>query len=153
MMITMSCGMDFSNFPYDSHVCPLLLYDIVDNGDGSKLMMDDFWYFPQNETYGQQPGIRQHGVPFNVTLHWRPDMDLPQVYTLSKSNATYSIYLAGVDIKLSRISTQTFSSYFFPTMCYVVTSWISFAIPKQMVSDNEILMQCTPIDKSLLTRA
>ena len=134
MMITMSCGMDFSNFPYDSHVCPLLLYDIVDNGDGSKIMLDDFWYLPQNETHGQKPGIRQHGVPFNVTLHWRPHIS--QNYTLSKSGAEYRIYLAGVDIRLSRISTQTFSSYFFPTMCYVVTSWISFAIPKQMVSSK-----------------
>ena len=45
----------------------------------------------------------------------------------------HALFLAGTDIKLSRISSQILSSYFLPTMGYVIISWISFTIPKQIV--------------------
>ena len=45
----------------------------------------------------------------------------------------HALFLAGTDIKLRRISSQILSSYFLPTMGYVIISWISFTIPKQIV--------------------
>ena len=62
MLIQLSCPeMDFSNFPYDSHICPLLFYDEIVNGNGSKLNVEYLWYLHQNESR------QKHGIPFLVS--------------------------------------------------------------------------------------
>ena len=54
-------------------------------------------------------------------------------FIVNVDGTNQALFLAGTDIKLSRISSQILSSYFLPIMGYVIISWISFTIPKQIV--------------------
>ena len=67
-------------------------------------------------------GEKINGIPFTVSLSKHP------------SEFLYGTNVAGVDINLERKSTHVHWTYFFPMIVYVMLSWISFAIPNQIVS-------------------
>ena len=67
----------------------------------------------------------KHGIPFQVFVS-KHELILWE-----------DIFVSGVDITINRKSTQILSSYFVPTMAYVMVSWISFTISKNnMSTDN-----------------
>ena len=113
LLITMTCSqMDFTDFPFDTHVCPLLVYDQRMYGLGSEINVENVFYH----------GEKIKSIPFTVSLNKHP------------SEFLYETHVAGVDINLERKSMHINWTYFFPMIFYVMLSWISFAIPKQIVS-------------------
>ena len=113
LLITMTCSqMDFTDFPFDSHVCPLLVYDQRMYGTGSEINVGNVFYY----------GEKIKSIPFTVSLNKHP------------SELLHETHVAGVDINLERKSMHINWTYFFPMIFYVMLSWISFAIPKQIVS-------------------
>ena len=104
--------MDFTDFPFDTHTCPLLVYDQRMYGIGSEINVENVFYF----------GEKINVIPFKVSLIKHP------------SEILYGTQVAGVDINLERKSMHINWTYFFPMIFYVMLSWISFAIPKQIVS-------------------
>ena len=115
LLITMTCNqMDFTYFPFDTHTCPLLIYDQRMYGTGSEINVINVLHF----------GEKINGIPFTVSLSKHP------------SEFLYGTNMAGVDINLERKSTHVHWTYFFPMIVYVMLSWISFAIPNQIVSST-----------------
>ena len=121
MLVTISChGMDYSNYPYDSHRCPLLLYDELQNGNGSHINITNLWFLYQNHPEDQ-------GIPFYVSIKKHP------MAPFQKEGSKSIVYLAGANIYLKRRTSHIISSYFLPLEVYVILSWISFTIPKEIV--------------------
>ena len=120
MLVTLSCAMDFKNYPYDYNECPLLIYEEVTNGKGAKILFDNIDYMP----YHSQDENLNPGIPFLVKVEKFPLRYMKNM----------SVYYSGANIMFHRHCDQVFYSYFFPTMAYVFISWISFSINKEVVS-------------------
>ena len=122
----MSCEMDFTNYPYDSNTCPLELYELGKSNfeskqvESSKILINQFTYVKEEGVYDSS----KHGIPFQVFVS-KHELILWE-----------DIFVSGVDITINRKSTQILSSYFVPTMAYVMVSWISFTISKNNVSNT-----------------
>ena len=121
LLVVMSCEMDFTNYPYDSNICPFNVYE-EGNGPGqsSTILIENYFYVKQDEPYN----VKKHGIPFQISVS-KAEMIW---------NEDFKFFLSGINIKINRRSNQILWSYFIPAAIYVMISWISFTIPVHIVS-------------------
>ena len=130
--LTFSCNFDFTEFPFDSHECPLHY------GDGvltSKFIsfnrtVASFGAFGNLSTKsGGNPIILNNlSFPFEFQL-----VSLPPFELVNRKTAAFSY--TGIVLKIRRISPgQLLIGYSYPTASFALLSMISFLIKPDMVS-------------------
>ena len=70
-ILTVSCAMDFSRYPFDSHVCDLLVGDHYFGAKTISYSLNSYWFFGQNFTSSSlDSGIfmvsTKRGLPFET---------------------------------------------------------------------------------------
>jgi hypothetical protein len=138
LMLTIGCAMDFSDYPFDSHVCDLLVSD-NDGVYAIRLWLGYVWYMNQNKTETTlESGIfdqaSSKGLPFEIKISGLGSQNYTAFSEYHDSYGSLTFAFTGIRLLLRRQSTQVISSYFLPTMLYVCISWISFAIPVNQAS-------------------
>ena len=125
--LTFSCKFDFTEFPFDSHECPL------EYGDGvltQRFMrfnttVASFGAFGNLSTKSGGNPIILNNLPFPF------EFQIVALPTFELYNTSHT----GVVLKMKRKSPrQLFSGYFYPTGAFAYLSMISFLIKPDMVS-------------------
>ena len=127
--LTFSCNFDFTEFPFDSHACPL---EYGDNTYSQELMRFNVTQAVFGNVSTKSGGdsiiLDDLPFPFEFQLVILPNFELRNVY-----NVTYSY--TGIVLKMRRKSPgQLLCGYFYPTAAFALLSMISFLIKPDMVS-------------------
>ena len=125
-----ACSMDFSNYPFDSHLCTWRIRNLIENNESVQLVVD----FVQEETKNvsgtvQEPlQIMSPNVQFDIEVFALP------------SDTEYSDgelkSIALIQFKLTRkaqILEQLFTGYFAPMGFFALLSLISYLIKPEIV--------------------
>ena len=129
--LTFSCKFDFTEFPFDSHECPL------EYGDG--VLTQDFMRFNTTvASFGAFGNLstKSGGNPIilnNLTFPFEFQLvSLPAFELVNRKKAVFSY--TGIVLKIRRISPgQLLIGYFYPTASFALLSMISFLIEPDMV--------------------
>ena len=131
--LTFSCNFNFTEFPFDSHECPLKYGD----GAQSQILMRfvttnaSFGEFGTNlSTNSEGDPIILDDLPFRFQFQLET---LPNFELLHKQ--TWPFSFTGIVLKMKRKSVgQLLIGYFYPTASFALLSMISFLIKPDMVS-------------------
>ena len=121
--VTISCQMNFDNYPLDEQMC---LFQV-----GS--------YYGSNETIQCESNLtydatRQKNIQHVVHLELLP----PENQTVTLISGNYAV--CGFSIHLHRKRMQNFVQIYMPSFMFVVASWISFVVKPEMVPGRMALL-------------
>ena len=126
--LTFSCNFDFTEFPFDSHACPLEYGDLTYGQEQMRFNITQA-VFGNVSTKSGGDSIILDGLPFpfEFRLMILPAFELRNIY-----NVTYSY--TGIVLKMRRKSPgQLLCGYFYPTAAFALLSMISFLIKPDVV--------------------
>jgi hypothetical protein len=129
LQLTFSCHFDFSEFPFDSHECPMEI--------GERLAQTkDVLYNASQITHGNESHIIGDPPIIIDNLAFPYEFHLQSLPVFQKSNSYGSTYsYTGMVMKIQRKSLgQLLSGYYYPTASFAVLSMISFLIKPEKVS-------------------
>ena len=127
--LTFSCNFDFSEFPFDSHDCP------IEYGSGfyslkqMRLSKTQAVFGNISTKFGGDPIIVDNlPFPFEFRLVVLPTFELRNIYKISFSYTS-------IVLKMRRKSPgQLICGYFYPTAAFALLSMVSFLIKPDLVS-------------------
>jgi len=125
--ITFMCPMRFNKFPLDSHTCSFWIGST--NFDETKMTFNlgRLVYEPE----GQNPVL-----DYITEIEELPDNEKTLDY--AGSNQRYSI--TGFRVVLKRHYSKYLFIYYLPSTLFVITSWVSFLIPPEVVPGRMALL-------------
>ena len=126
-----SCRMDFSNFPFDSHICNWKIR-AFDNVNVTNLNLD----FIQQETRDNERATESHPIPVETTnlpydIYVSPGAKGVEMVT--REETSYVL----VNFSFARNKNgklELFAGYFIPTVLFAFLSLVSYLIKPEIVS-------------------
>ena len=141
MRPTVTCGMDFTWYPFDEHNCEILFQTMKGHEMDLKTLIEgpEFGYFMMQNAI----------LDYSVTFDSLPLDSTSRSFTTSEDQLCMSKYIVcvpkkmkeewksmgtvysmtGFVIKLRRKWTKQILVYYFPSALFVFSSWVSFLIP------------------------
>ena len=130
-LLTFSCGFNFKDYPFDSHVCKMEFGD--QTLSTKKLILDssEIIYNDIKHSLGDDPIIvGNSNLPFTFHLSSLESYE----WTDPNDGATVSYSFTGLVMKISRKSYgKLLSGYYYPMAAFAVLSMISFLIKPDVV--------------------
>ena len=130
LLVTISCGMDFEKFPYDSHNCQISLKNWLGRQDRLQLRKPKLFTRSENGTEIQQSEIKLEKDRLNFDFEFK-------VLEPTKFTAISEDYsMVQIEMNLTRSSksrTKIFISFFVPTGIFTALSFISYFVPPDSV--------------------
>jgi hypothetical protein len=128
--LTFSCNFDFSEFPFDSHDCPIEYGSGFYTLEQMRLNKTQAVFGNISTKFGGDPIIVDNlPFPFEFQLVVQPTFEKTSIHR----ELTYSY--TGVVLKMRRKSPgQLLCGYFYPTTAFALLSMISFLIRPDIVS-------------------
>ena len=124
---TISCQMNFDNYPLDSHLCP---FQISSYKDTEETVSCSSRYF-YNETM-------QRSLQYYVSL-----TQLPIEHQKFSIRKNFVYRTCGFNIILSRGRSQIFFQVYLTSAMFVIVSWLSFIIKPEVVPGRVALLVTT----------
>ena len=126
--LTFSCNFDFTEFPFDSHECPLQYGDIAESQENVRLNVTLAVFDNITTTIGGDPIVLDNmPFPFEFQL-----ASLPNFEIINRQHGSFS--WTGIVLKMRRNSLgQLLIGYFYLTGSFALLSMISFLIKPDMV--------------------
>ena len=126
--LTFSCNFDFTEFPFDSHDCPLQYGDVVESQENLRLNVTLAVFDNITTTIGGDPIVLDNlPFPFEFQL-----VSLPNFEIINRQHGSFS--WTGIVLKMRRNSLgQLLIGYFYLTASFALLSMISFLIKPDMV--------------------
>ena len=126
--LTFSCNFDFTEFPFDSHECPLQYGDVVESQENLRLNVTLAVFDNITTTIGGDPIVLDNlPFPFEIQL-----VSLPNFEIINRQHGSFS--WTGIVLKMRRNSLgQLLIGYFYLTASFALLSMISFLIKPDMV--------------------
>ena len=122
-VITISCHMNFNNYPLDSHTCPFQIGSYF--GTVKTVTCSSYYEFDED---------RQRSLQYFTTII--PLLEEDQNVTLPSGN-----YAAcGFTIKLRRMRMQNLIQVYVPSTMFVMVSWVSFLIKPEVIPGRMALL-------------
>ena len=126
--LTFSCNFDFSEFPFDSHDCPIEYGSGFFSLEYMRLNKTQAVFGNISTKFGGDPIILDNiPFPFEFQLVGLATFELRNIYGMSYS-------YTGIVLKMRRKSPgQLLSGYFYPTAAFALLSMLSFLIKPDVV--------------------
>ena len=127
--LTFSCNFDFTEFPFDSHACPLEYGDNMYSQEQTRFNITQAVFGNLSTKNGADSIVLDSlPFPFEFQLVILPTFELRNIYNVTFSHT-------GIVLKMRRKSPgQLLCGYFYPTAAFGLLSMISFLIKPDMVS-------------------
>lgn len=128
--VTVTCDFDFSSYPFDSHTCDVIMGD-ADYGL-KQLLYNKAVVYHRGTGSDKQEWIHldkmSKGFQIKVTA-----LD-PLIRSEKSTGNEEQFSYTGLRLKLARSSWTLATSYYGPTVIFVILSWLSFVIPTEQVA-------------------
>ena len=121
--VTISCQMNFDNYPLDRQKCLFQVGSYY--GSNETIQCESNWWYD---------ATRQKNIQHVVDLMSLP----PENQTVSLISGNYAV--CGFSIHLQRKRMQNFVQIYMPSFMFVVASWISFVVKPDMVPGRMALL-------------
>ena len=132
-LLTFSCGFNFKDYPFDSHVCKLEYADQTLSTEVVILGSPTIIYEDTSHSLGDDPVIIENSnLPFKFYLNTMA------AYEKKDLVDGYLYSFTGLIMKISRKSySMLLSGYFYPMAAFALLSMISFLIKPDMVNNRD----------------
>ena len=134
LQLSFSCPFNFTNYPFDSHLCTLEFSCIAWPSDRLRLLPKHIYYEhvlpPIKYSLGDDPIILSDlSHPFEFEFNFKPAFEKINVHNFSSS-------YVGLEIKMKRKTLgELLSGYYYPMTAFALLSMISFLIKPDVVSN------------------
>ena len=131
--LTFSCGFNFKNYPFDSHVCKMEYADQTLSTEVVILGPPTIIYRDISHSLGDDPIIIENSnLPFKFHLNTMASYEKKDLVD------GYFYSFTGLVMNISRKSYgKLLSGYFYPMAAFALLSMISFLIKPDMVSNGD----------------
>ena len=130
--VSFTCHMDFTDFPFDSHLCHATLGDEHSPENEAVFDMVKLWYSNSHNNQSMIEGSQDILVINDTTTQFSFEMRLLEPFTTMYEDIPFSV--TGLSLSLSRKNIAVpYITFFIPTGTFAVVSMVSFLIDPDAV--------------------